>query len=88
MLTAGKLYRVDKVMNASDVNMKYSNSKAIISVNSSASPATVVSYVYRALSEGIIHISLEGAVSDDIKYAVNEVLVDIQYNAILPKCQP
>ena len=82
-LVAGNLYRINKTMNISEVVMIYSDDKAIISVYNGASPFIVSSYTQKALNDGYVNLSLEGAVSDSVKDAVNSVLLDAQTNTIL-----
>ena len=82
-LVAGNLYRINKTMNISEVFMRYSEDKAIITVYDGASPSVVSSYTQKALNDGYVNLSLEGTVSDSVKDAVNSVLLDTQVNTIL-----
>lgn len=83
MLTGGKLYRINKVMDKADVIMTYENDKAVISVFDGASADAVIDKLKEAISDDYSIFELKGTITDDIKREVNDHLTDNPANTVL-----
>lgn len=83
MLTGGKLYRINKVMDKADVIMTYENDKAVITVFDGAPADAVIDKFKEAISDDYSLFELKGTLTDEIKQEVNDHLTDHPANTVL-----
>ena len=83
MLEAGKLYRINKVMEAADLIMTYKDDKAFIYVFDGVTKKAVTDKISEAINDSYTNIEIIGTLTDDIKDTVNELLINTPENTVL-----